>query len=35
VVAVGGGMVVDGDDGGQPCINLGDPSKFQFILVPI
>jgi hypothetical protein len=34
VVTVGG-MGVTVTTGGSPSINLGDPSKFHFILVPI
>jgi hypothetical protein len=34
-VATGVLSVAACDDGGLLSINLGDPSKFQFILVPI
>jgi hypothetical protein len=35
VIAIGAGVVVTATTGSSPSINLGDPSKFRFILVPI
>ena len=32
---IGASVVVTATKGGMPSLNLGDPSKFQFILVPL
>ena len=34
VAVVGASVVVTATKGAMPSLNLGDPSKFQFILVP-
>ena len=35
VVVVGASMLVTATRGGMPSLNLGDPARFQFILVPL
>lgn len=35
VVVIGASVVVTATKGGMPSVNLGDPSQFQFILVPV
>lgn len=35
VLVLGASVVVTATKGGSPSINLGDPSKFQFVLVPL
>jgi hypothetical protein len=35
VVVVGASVAMTAMKGGSPSINLGDPTKFQFILVPV
>jgi hypothetical protein len=35
VVVVGASVLVTATRGGMPSLNLGDPARFQFILVPL
>jgi hypothetical protein len=35
VVVVGASLVVTATKGGIPSVNLGDPARFQFVLVPL
>jgi hypothetical protein len=35
VIVIGASVVVTATKGGMPSVNLGDPSQFQFILVPL
>jgi hypothetical protein len=35
VIVIGASVVVTATRGGMPSVNLGDPSQFQFILVPL
>jgi hypothetical protein len=34
VLVIGASLTVTATKGGMPSLNLGDPSQFQFILVP-